>query len=97
MENQKNNSQLYADVENLVAAGQHDEALAAITAAIAADENDSDLYYQRGRLLWKIGRKTEAMSDYAAASQLDPSSPATAALEMAREIMDFYHRDRYNP
>ncbi len=51
----------------------------------------------RGRLLWKLGRKADAMSDYAAAADLDPSSPAAAALEMARDIMDFYNHDLYNP
>lgn len=96
MENNNKNQQVCADVERLTDRGQLDEALTLLNNAINADQ-DATLHYLRGRLLWKMGQKTEAMSDYATASQLDPSSPATAALEMAREIMDFYHRDLYNP
>lgn len=96
MDNNSNNNQVCQDVERLTAAGKLDEALAMLDEAIKASDA-AELHYQRGRLLWKMGRKTDAMSDYATASELDPSSPATAALEMAREIMNFYHRDRYNP
>ena len=96
MNNYSNNNQVCKEVERLTADGKLDAALDLLDEAIKAGD-DAELHYQRGRLLWKMGRKTDAMSDYATASQLDPSSPATAALEMAREIMNFYHRDRYNP
>lgn len=96
MDNNSNNKQVCEDVERLTAAGKLDEALAMLDEAIKAAD-DAELHYQRGRLLWKMGRKTDAMSAYATASELDPSSPARAALDMAREIMNFYHRDRYNP
>lgn len=62
-----------------------------------ASHEDAELYYQRGRLKWKAGRQTEAMSDYSKAVALDPSSPAAVALELARDVMAFYHKDRYNP
>ncbi len=91
-----NNKQLCADVERLTAEGRFDEALSALDSAIASNPN-ADLLYMRGRLLWNLGRKADAMSDYAAAADLDPSSPAAAALEMARDIMDFYNHDLYNP
>ncbi len=48
-------------------------------------------------LYWKLGRRGAAMSDYAAAAAIDPASPAAAALEQARSIMDFYDRNLYNP
>ncbi|MDE5553764.1 MAG: tetratricopeptide repeat protein [Muribaculaceae bacterium] len=96
MDNNSNNKQVCEAAERLTADGRLDEALKILDEAIKASD-DAELHYQRGRLLWKMGRKTDAMTDYATASELDPSSPATAALEMAREIMNFYHRDRYNP
>ena len=96
MDNNSNNKQVCGVVERLIADNKLEEALVILNDALNV-ANDAELHYQRGRLLWKMGRKTEAMSDYATASQLDPSSPATAALELAREIMNFYHRDLYNP
>ena len=64
--------------------------------AIAAGP-EAALLYRRGMLYWKLGRRGAAMSDYAAAAAIDPSSPAAAALEQARRIMDFYDRNLYNP
>ena len=96
MDNNSNNKQVCDGVERLIANGKLEEAFVTLNEAISASP-DAELYYQRGRLLWKMGQKTEAMSDYATASQLDPASPASSALEMAREIMNFYHRDLYNP
>lgn len=96
MDNNSNNKQVCEEVMRLIDCGQLDEALGLLDDSIKLSPC-AELHYQRGRLLWKMGRKTEAMTDYATAAQLDPSSPATAALEMAREIMNFYHRDLYNP
>lgn len=96
MAENNNNSQICADVEAMTASGRYDEALETLGAAIAR-KPDADLLYIRGRLQWKLGRKADAMSDYSAAVAIDPSSPAASALEMAREIMDFYNHDMYNP
>lgn len=96
MADNNNNSQICQDVEAMVAAGHLDEALKALDTAI--DRNaDAMLLYTRGRLRWKLGRKTDAMSDYAASVALDPESPAAAALQMARDIMNFYDHNLYNP
>lgn len=58
----------------------------------------SALYLERGRLLWRLQRHAAAMADYEKATAIDgPGSAAAAALAMAREIMDFYHKDLYNP
>lgn len=57
----------------------------------------SALYFERGKLQWKLGRKAEAMTDYNIALSLDPNSPAKAYLDMANDIMDFYNTDLYNP
>ena len=79
------------------------EELTALDAAIAAlGETDTaraaDLYMQRGRQLWCMQRHAAAMADYERAARITgPDSPAAAALAMAREVMDFYHKDLYNP
>lgn len=53
--------------------------------------------YLAGREAWKAGDKAAAISHYEAAVALDPDSDAAVALAQAREIMDFYHHDLYNP
>lgn len=53
--------------------------------------------YIRGRAAWKAGRRTEAMSLYAEAAQLDATSEGAVALEQAQDIMQFFNRDLYNP
>ena len=57
----------------------------------------SALYFERGKLRWKLGRKAEAMTDYNIALSLDPHSSAKSYLDMANDIMDFYNTDLYNP
>ena len=65
--------------------------------AIAAGPTP-ELYMKRGRLLCRLQRHAAAMADYERATALaGPDSPAAAALAMAREVMDFYNKDLYNP
>ncbi len=62
------------------------------------DCNDkAEMNFLRGKLLWRIGEHSRAMTDYAYASELDPSSPAIKALEQARDIAGFFNPDLYNP
>lgn len=70
---------------------------AELTARLKANPTEAQIWFERGRLLWQYGLHGAAMSDYGRAADLDPASPATAALEQARRIMAFYHRDLYNP
>lgn len=68
------------------------EAAGRVTGAEAAD-----IFYRRGRLYWKLGRRGAAISDYERAVVIDSESPAAEALKMCRDIMDFYNTDLYNP
>lgn len=70
-----------------------DEAAAQATAPC----DKASVEYLRGRLAWKEGNKGEAISCYERATILDPDSDAAVALDQAREIMDFFNRDLYNP
>lgn len=55
------------------------------------------ILYMKGRIAWKSGRKSDAISYYEQAVALDPHSEAATALEQAREVMAFYNKDLYNP
>lgn len=60
-------------------------------------EGLDDLYFRRGKLYWRLGRRGEATSDYMKAVAVNPSSPASRALENARDVEAFYNKDLYNP
>lgn len=84
-------------IEELIANGRLEEALASLNSLIEAEPDNAQWRFLKGKALWKTGDKGGAISEYEHASQLDPQSPATHALEMARSIMDFFNPDIFNP
>lgn len=64
---------------------------------IAEHPEDAEALYRRGALKWKLGRKAEALSDFAASEHLDPTGPGATAAKGVRGIFDFYYTDLYNP
>lgn len=86
------------NIESLLKADRPAEALAAADEAIASAATPSArLLFLRGKSLWRLGRRGEATSAYAAAAELDPDGPASRALEQARDIEAFFNPDLYNP
>lgn len=91
------------DIERLVSSGHLDKAVGWLSLMIAdvdvASDSRllSDLYFRRGKLYWRLGRRGDATSDYTKASALDPGSPAVIALEQARDVEAFFNPDLYNP
>ncbi len=85
------------EIQSLLASGELEEALRKVSALIALSPQDAGLYFTRGKIYWRMGRRPEATGDYARAVDLDPSSPARHALEQAREIDGFFNPDLYNP
>lgn len=58
-----------------------------------------ELFLHRGRLLWRMQRHAAAMADYerAAAGEGEAAREAAVALQLARDVMDFFNKDLYNP
>lgn len=83
-------------IDRLIGDNRLEEALDATADALAATPTD-ELYYRRGKILWRLGRHTEAMGAYAEAAAINPASPAAEAIRQARAIMDFTAPDLYNP
>ena len=92
-----NNNDLAGKVERVLGEGHAAEALDILNRHIESTPEDDEAYYLRGRVNWKLGRNADAISDYCKAVDLNPSSCAAHALDMARNIMDFYNKDLYNP
>lgn len=85
------------NIEALISAGEYDKALVLLDSRLAVAPDDDGLLFLRGKLKWRLGRRAEAMSDYSAAAQLNPQSPAALALEHARDVEAFFNPDLYNP
>jgi tetratricopeptide (TPR) repeat protein len=54
-------------------------------------------YYQKGNEHRRRGDWQGALNNYMEAIALDPDSPAVEAKQMLEDILNFYHKDYYNP
>ncbi|MCI9284445.1 MAG: hypothetical protein HFJ91_01255 [Muribaculaceae bacterium] len=86
-------------IRSLVASGRLNEALEKLDEAIAAGgDSDGSMHFMRGKLHWRMGNRSAAMCDYAAALEINPDHKAAAmALAQARDIAAFFNPDLYNP
>jgi len=71
------------------------ERLKIINGLLDETPEDANLLVARGKALWSMGRRGEAMSDYTLAAKLDP--PATLLIEHSNTILDFFNTDLLNP
>ncbi len=53
--------------------------------------------YLAGVEAWKHDDRARAMTLYAESAELDPTGPGAHALEMARDIMNFFDPSQLNP
>ena len=54
-------------------------------------------WYRKGNDYRRQGDWQHAIDCYLEAEAIDPSSPAAHAREMLQDILNFYHKDAYNP
>lgn len=52
---------------------------------------------EKGKIMWKLGDKGEAISCYEASAQEDPTGPGALLLEHSNGIMDYFNPDLLNP
>mgnify|MGYP001781106254 CR=1 FL=1 len=75
-----------------------DDLIARLLGLIRSSAAPSDLlYYQLGNAYRKRGNFSEALNCYLEAMALNPDSPAAEAHRMLTDIIEFYHKDYYNP
>ena len=84
-------------IEELISSGNFDRAISALDRNIEKEPENALWWYLRGKAYWRMDRKSDAISDFEEASHLDPQSPAVHALEMTRDVMDFFNHDLMNP
>ena len=85
------------NINKMVRRGEFLKAIATLDETIAETPCDDTLYEIRGRIHWRIGNHTMAMSDYSKAVALNEKSPARHLLEMAQSVTDFFNPDLLNP
>lgn len=73
------------------------ERLKMLSEHIDRHPDDEDALIERGRLYWSLDKRSEAINDYLAAQKLNPEGKATQLLKATYEILNFYHKDLYNP
>ena len=54
-------------------------------------------WYEQGNEYRRQGLWHKAINCYVEAVRMDPESPAAEAKRMLDDIMNFYHKDAYNP
>lgn len=73
------------------------EAVDSLNRHIAQNAEDDEAYFLRGRVYWRMGDRRKAINDYAKAVEINPDSRAARAIENARDVMDFFNPDIFNP
>lgn len=74
-----------------------EEAVKLLDAYIAENPSDDAAFALRGLQYWGMQQRKKAINDYLAAIAINPDSTARTALQSAREILDYYNKDIYNP
>lgn len=75
-----------------------DEAIMRLNRLIAASTQPCDqTYYLLGNAYRKKGNFQQALNCYLEAMSINPDSPAAEAHQMLMGIIEFYHKDYYNP
>lgn len=88
------------NIKQIIAQNEPGEALKILDkwlAEAAEPAAQAQLLAEKGKLLWKLNRRGEAISAYEAGAKLDPAGPCTTLLEMSGSIMDFFNKDLLNP
>lgn len=78
--------------------GQTDAAIARLNGLIATSaQPDGRLFYLLGNAYRKQGDFQQALNCYLEAMSVEPDGPAAEAYRMLMGIIEFYHKDYYNP
>lgn len=64
---------------------------------LPSGRSKGEAFYRQGNDHRRRGDYQAAMNAYMEAIALDADSPAVEALRMLQDIMNFYHKDSYNP
>ncbi len=84
-------------IADLITSNRLSEAMSRLNSLLREHPENDEALFMRGKISWRMGDRIAAMNDYAAAAAVNPDSPATAALQNARDVNDFFNPDIFNP
>lgn len=85
------------NIQELIDANRIEEAIAAMDEYLQEKAEDDEGYFERGKLWWRLQRYSSAVTDFERAVAINPESGARHALELARDVFDYYNPDLLNP
>lgn len=86
------------EIDRMLRQGQTDAAIARLNSLIDRGTQPCDrLYYLLGNAYRKRGDFHQALNCYLEAMAVNPDSPAAEAHRMLMGIIEYYHKDYYNP
>ena len=88
---------VFQKIEELINENRVDDAIIALDLAIKSDADNDKLYFTRGKLHWRLGNHSQAITDYEHAVAINPNSPARIALDNAHDVISFFNPDIFNP
>lgn len=88
-----------AEIQTMLRAGKVSEVIELIRreTPVADPKRAEHLFYLLGNAHRKRGDWQQALNAYSEAVALNPDSPAASARHMVMDILNFYHKDFYNP
>ncbi len=84
-------------ISELIDKNRLEDALKKVEIAISQNKQDDNLHFLRGKILWRMGKRSEALDAYEIAATINPNSPAKVALEQGKEVFSFFNPDLLNP
>ena len=88
---------VFQKIEELINQNRLEEAIISLNNAIEIDAYNDQLYFLRGKLHWRLGNRSQAITDYEHAVAINPQSPARIALDTAQDVISFFNPDIFNP
>lgn len=88
------------NIKQIIVENKPDEALRKLDELLASTtslEERGAILAEKGKILWRLDRRGEAISAYEEGTQIDPSGPCAPLLEMSGQIMSFFNKDLLNP
>lgn len=85
------------NIQQLIDENRFDDALSEINSYIYENSADDEAYFIRGKLSWRLQKYAAAVTDFETAVSINPDSGAQHALELARDVFDYYNPDLLNP
>lgn len=86
----------FEQIDKMIQSGLIDNAIEDLHSFIS-EKPDDQAYYLLGNAYRKKGDFKNAMENYLEAIAINPDSPAVEAHQMLINILEFYHKDLYNP